>query len=484
VKTASNFNQQQKSGALYVPDLLCRSTFMEENMIHKFAQNGYNLLLDVNSGSVHVLDGLSFDLVEYAGEGMSETMPEAAADALLDKYGISALRESWAELYSLFCEERLYSKDGYEAYGNAGKDAPIKSMCLNIAHDCNLRCSYCFASTGDFGGERKLMPFEVGRAALDFLFENSASRHNLEVDFFGGEPLMNFDVVKELVAYGRSQEKLRDKKIRFTITTNAMLLDDDKIDFINREMSNVVLSVDGRKEVNDRMRVRADGSGSYDAIMPAIKKLVDGRCGRDYYVRGTFTRENLDFAADVLHLADEGFDQISIEPAVSDAKDAYSLREEDLPVIFEEYEFLAIEIIKRKKEGRGFNFFHFMIDLDGGPCLIKLMRGCGCGNEYVAVTPEGDIYPCHQFVGQQEYLMGSVMNGGLTRLDIKKRFGAANIIAKEGCTGCWARFFCSGGCNANNNAFAGDIMKPMHISCEMEKKRLECALMIKAALAE
>ena len=459
----------------------------EYGMIHKFKQGGYNLLLDVNSGTLHQLDDMSYDLVDYAGEDMSDTLPAAAAETLSGQYGMPALAEGWAELYELFQKGLLYSKDIFRAYGNAGSDAPIKSMCLNIAHDCNLRCKYCFASTGDFGGKRELMPYEVGRAALDFLFDHSGSRHNLEVDFFGGEPMMNFDVVKALVQYGRSQEKPRNKKIRFTITTNAMLLDQDSIDFINREMYNVVLSIDGRKEINDRMRVRADGSGSYDAIMPKIKALVKGRNieGRtDYYVRGTFTRENLDFASDVLHFADEGLDQISIEPAVTDEKLPYALREEDLPAIFREYEKLAAEIIKRKKEGRGFNFFHFMIDLDEGPCLIKLMKGCGCGNEYVAVTPEGDIYPCHQFVGQPEYLMGNVLSGGIKRNDLKESFSRANILSKDGCSECWARFFCSGGCNANNREYAGDILKPLHISCEMERKRLECALMLKAALAE
>jgi uncharacterized protein len=455
------------------------------NMIHKFEQNGYKLVLDVNTGTVHVLDDITYDLADFCFEGMSEALPADAASKQKDEYGLTELNEAWTELYELYAKGLLCSRDEYAAYRNAGDKAPIKSMCLNIAHDCNLRCRYCFASTGDFGGGRKLMPFEVGRASLDYLFANSGSRHNLEVDFFGGEPLMNFEVVKELVNYARAEEKKHNKNTRFTITTNAMLLDDDNTAFINREMSNVVLSIDGRKEVNDRMRYRADGSGSYDAIMPKIKKLVEERGHRDYYVRGTFTRKNLDFAADVLHLADEGFDQISIEPAVSGAQDAYSLREEDLAAIFSEYDKLSEEIIRRKKEGRGFNFFHFMIDLDGGPCLIKLLRGCGCGNEYIAVTPDGDIFPCHQFVGQPEYLMGNVLSGGITAegFKFKEKFSNANIFTKEGCADCWAKFFCSGGCNANNGNYSGNILKPLGLSCKMEKKRIECALAIKAALA-
>jgi uncharacterized protein len=453
-------------------------------MIHKFEQNGYKLLLDVNSGTLHNLDRLTYELVDFGGPDMGREIPAQAVEALGADYDRPTLEEAWQELYELYEGGLLYSGDVFTSYANVGDKAPIKSMCLNIAHDCNLRCKYCFASTGDFGGGRKLMPFDVGRAALDFLFDHSGSRRNLEVDFFGGEPLMNFEVVKQLVAYGRAEEKKRGKNIRFTITTNAMLLDDEKIDFINREMSNVVLSADGRREVNDNMRIRADGSGSYDTIMANIKKFVRLRGDREYYVRGTFTRENLDFASDVLHFADEGIDQISIEPAITDEKDPYALREEDLPTVFKEYEHLAKVMLDRKKEGRGFNFFHFMVDLDEGPCLIKLLRGCGCGNEYVAITPDGEIYPCHQFVGQPEYQMGNVMTGGLKATGLKETFSKANILTKNGCSDCWARFFCSGGCNANNGNYAGGILNPLKISCEMEKKRLECTLMMKAALAE
>ena len=451
-------------------------------MIHKFALGGYKMILDVNSSAFLAVDDLTYDLVDYAGENMTEKLPEEAR-TLVPRYGEAEVVEAWAELARLHEEGLLFSPDEFRNYRHAGDQAPIKSMCLNVAHDCNLRCRYCFASTGDFGGGRKLMPFEVGKAAIDFLLKSAGPRRNLEVDFFGGEPLMNFDVVKQIVRYARAAEKEAGKNIRFTITTNGMLLDDDKIDFINREMYNVVLSIDGRPEVHDRMRPRVDGTGSYDTILPKLRRLVEKRNHQNYYVRGTYTRENLDFASDVLHLADLGFDQVSIEPVVGDESDPFSIRKEDLPRIFREYDKLTAEMVRRNREGRGFNFFHFMIDLDEGPCLIKLLRGCGCGNEYVAVTPEGNIYPCHQFVGKHEFIMGNVMNPDekLTRTDIKGRFSHANLFSKHGCAECWARFFCGGGCNANNHASSGDILMPMEISCALEKKRVECALMIKAS---
>ena len=361
--------------------------------------------------------------------------------------------------------------------------SPVKAMCLHVAHDCNLRCSYCFASTGDFGEGRKLLDAETGKKAIDFLLVQSKDRRNLELDFFGGEPLMNFGVVKEIVAYARSKEKEYHKNFRFTITTNGMLLNDPVIDYINQEMSNVVLSIDGRKEVNDRVRVRCDGSGSYDSIVPKYQRLVEKRGQDQYYVRGTFTKYNLDFAKDVMHLHELGFDQVSVEPVVSDPKLPYALTEADLPRIFEEYETLAKQLIEKRKKGEGFNFFHFMLDLDQGPCAIKRLRGCGCGNEYVAVTPDGDIYPCHQFVGMEEWKMGSVLDN---TFDLKKKsyFAKANIYGKEGCKDCWAKFYCSGGCNANNLQYAGDVLRPHKLYCELEKKRLECAIMMKAAMAD
>ncbi|HEX3025746.1 MAG TPA: thioether cross-link-forming SCIFF peptide maturase [Clostridia bacterium] len=454
-------------------------------MIHKYRLGGYSIVLDVNSGTVHVLDDVTYDLLDYAENALPGNLPQAAVAALSEKYGRESLEDSWKEIAQLHSQGLLFSPDVYDAYRNAGEHAPIKSMCLNISHDCNLRCKYCFASTGDFGSGRKLMPFEVGKAAIDFILEKSAGRHNLEIDFFGGEPLMNFDTVKKVVEYGREASRPVHKNIRFTITTNGLLLDDDKIDFINREMSNVVLSIDGRKEVNDKMRIRTDGTGSYDEILKNFKNLVEKRNHENYYVRGTFTRENLDFMADVLHLADLGFDQVSVEPVIAGEELPYSIGEAELPGIFEEYEKLSEEIIKRHRQGRKFNFFHFMIDLDHGPCAIKLLKGCGCGNEYVAVTPDGDIYPCHQFVGHDEFVMGNVLNhdGGMIDEKMKDQFSKANIFTKAGCSECWAKFFCSGGCNANNHEFNGSIFKPHSLSCKMEKKRLECAIMIKAALS-
>lgn len=454
-------------------------------MLHRFSLNGYNIVLDVCTGVVHVLDDISYELSAFADENMTNELPKEAFDKLSNTYTETELKEAWYELYELHKDGVFCSKDDIKQFAGDISKAPIKSMCLNVAHDCNLRCKYCFASTGDFGGGRKLMPFEVGKAALDFIVKNSGSRHNLEVDFFGGEPLMNFDVVKRLVEYGRKLEKEYNKHFRFTITTNGVLLDDEKIDFINREMKNVVLSIDGRREVNDKMRPHADGRGSYDEIIGKYKKLVERRNGGEYYVRGTFTHQNLDFASDVLHLADEGFDQISVEPVVCDENSPYAIKKEDLPQIFKEYEKLAIAYLERKKKGKGFNFFHFMIDLNEGPCILKLLKGCGCGNEYIAVTPDGDIYPCHQFVGQGGFKMGNVLdqNGSFDN-ELKTTFSKANIFTKKKCSECWARFFCSGGCNANNQLYNGDMLMPLEISCELEKKRLECALMIKAALAD
>lgn len=451
-------------------------------MIHTYTLNSHRMVVDVNSGSVCELDEISHALLRFAGEDMPANLPEQAKTDF-HSYGQEALEEAWAELFALKEDGRLFSPDIYGSYQNAGDLAPVKSMCLNVAHDCNLRCSYCFASTGDFGGGRKLMPFSVGKKAIDFLLEHAGNRQNLELDFFGGEPMMNFEVVKAVVAYGREEEKKVDKHIRFTTTTNALLLDDEKIDFINREMHNVVLSIDGRQSVHDRMRKRADGSGSYQTILANIKRLVEKRGRRGYYVRGTFTRENLDFSKDVLALVDEGFKEVSVEPVILPEDHPLALRQEDLPRIFEEYDRLAREIIQRTREGRGFNFFHFMIDMEHGPCAIKLLRGCGCGNEYVAVTPEGDLYPCHQFVGDPAFVMGNVNDGQFDQ-EMKTRFSKANIFTKKGCADCWAKFYCSGGCNANNSTYAGDILTPLQISCALERKRVECALMIKAALAD
>lgn len=452
-------------------------------MIHKYSLNGYHIVMDTNSGAVHIFDDAPFDMLDYLDDCVPENPPAELLAGLTGKYDASTVKEAYQELKELYENGQLFSSDEYEQFAGMMKNAPVKSMCLNIAHDCNLRCEYCFAAKGDFGRGRMLMPFEVGKKAIDFLIEKSEGRHNLEVDFFGGEPLMNFEVVKQVVDYARSIEKEHDKNFRFTITTNGILLTDDKIDYINREMSNCVLSLDGRKGVNDLLRVRVDGSGSYDSIVPKYQKLVATRGDKDYYARGTFTKHNLDFTNDVLHMADLGFDQLSIEPVVSDMKLDYSIKEADLPRVFEEYEHLAQVVIDRKKVGKGFNFFHFMIDLQQGPCAIKRLRGCGCGNEYIAVTPEGDIFPCHQFVGDDTWRMGNVLDGTFD-LDRKRDFAMTNIYTKPECKNCWAKFYCSGGCNANNWQYEGDIHKAHKISCDLEKKRLECAIMIQAALAE
>lgn len=453
-------------------------------MIHKYFLNGYYIVIDTNSGAVHIVDELAYRILDFFTEKLTGECPDEVIVTLENEgFDRQDIIDTYAELKALCDDDSLFSEDTYRPFADMLTETPIKSMCLNIAHDCNLRCEYCFAAQGDFGHGRKLMPFEVGKAAIDFLIKHSANRHNLELDFFGGEPLMNFDVVKQVVEYARSVEKEHNKNFRFTITTNGVLLDDDSIDFINREMSNVVLSLDGRKEVNDRLRPTVNKKGSYDIIVPKYQKLVEARGDKEYYVRGTFTKYNLDFADDVMHLNELGFDQISVEPVVTDPELPYALTEKDLPAIAEEYEKLSKLLIERKKNGTGFNFFHFMIDLDQGPCAIKRLRGCSCGNEYVAVTPEGDIYPCHQFVGMDEWKMGSVLDDSVN-IEMKKMFSKANIYSKEECADCWAKFYCSGGCNANNMQYNNTIFKPHKLSCALEQKRLECAIMIKAALAD
>ncbi len=447
-------------------------------MIHKYKLNGFNIVLDVNSGGVHLVDDMTYDLLDLIEPPFEDECPQQVLDKLTDKYPADEISTCYDEIVELYNDKILFSEDDYEKYAKYSVASPVKAMCLNIAHDCQLRCKYCFASTGDFGKGRKLMSLETGKHAIDFLLENSGDRPNLELDFFGGEPLMNFNVVKQIVEYARSREKEYNKKFRFTITTNGLLLDDDKIDFINKEMSNVVLSIDGRKEVNDYFRVLPNGQGCYDMIIPKYKKLVEGRGDKEYYVRGTFTNRNKDFSNDVFALYEAGFDQISVEPVVGDS-DEYALVMDDLPEIFKEYERLADRIIENEKNGKKFNFFHFMIDLDQGPCAIKRLRGCGCGNDYVAVTPDGDIFPCHQFVGIDEYKMGNIDEGTFDQ-EMKKDFAAAHVYSKPDCRECWAKFYCSGGCNANNYQYEGDIRKAHKISCELEKKRLECAIMLKA----
>ena len=456
-------------------------------MIHQYKNNGYNIVMDVCSGAVHVVDDITYDVIELY-EKNRENGVETDLSLLekeLPQYSSGELQETLEEVEELKESGELFAEDEYQQYviDFKKRKTVVKALCLHIAHDCNLGCRYCFAEEGEYHGRRALMSLEVGKQALDFLVANSGNRRNLEVDFFGGEPTMNFDVVKELVRYGRSLEGPHNKNFRFTLTTNGVLLDDDIMEFANREMANVVLSIDGRKEVNDYMRPTRNGKGSYDLIVPKFRKFAELRNQTNYYVRGTFTHHNLDFSEDVLHLADLGFKQISVEPVVAPPEEPYAIREEDLPKLLEEYDKLAKEMIKREKEGRGFNFFHFMIDLTQGPCVAKRLSGCGSGTEYLAVTPWGDLYPCHQFVGMDEFKLGDVWHG-VQAEEIRDEFKLCNVYAKEKCRNCFARFYCSGGCAANSYNFHGSILDAYDIVCELQKKRIECAIMIKAALAD
>lgn len=448
-------------------------------MIHKFRMHNKNIVLDVNSGAVHELDDLAYELLDCFGEADEDILSRFSA-----KYGREDVAEVLRELRELKKAGQLFSEDDFEdelaAHIAINNRKPvIKALCLHIAHDCNLRCRYCFASTGDFGTKRTLMSAEIGKKAIDFLIGKSGTRRNLEVDFFGGEPLLNFDTVKQIVEYAREKESKTGKNFRFTITTNAVLLNEKNKKFINENMGNVVLSIDGRPEVNDRMRTRIDGRGTYSGILPKIKDMADSRGQDRYYVRGTFTRENLDFSRDVLHLADLGFKQISVEPVVAAKDTGFDIRQEDLPQLFGEYESLVLEYVNRHKESRGFNFFHFMMDLDHGPCVIKRLKGCGSGHEYLAVTPEGDLYPCHQFVGMEQFKMGNVKNSTDIDMTIRDMFAKQTIYSKSDCKECWARFFCSGGCAANAWQFNNCLDKPYKIGCELERKRVECALWAK-----
>lgn len=446
--------------------------------IHKFIQGGDYYIVDVNSGSVHVVDELVYDILEEEGLGSKEKIMKR----LNGKYKSEDLKEAFDEINELIKDGALYSEDLYEniALDTKENDSYIKALCLNIVHDCNLRCTYCFADEGEYKGSRGFMSPEVGKAAIDFVAIKSGPRKNIEIDLFGGEPLMAFDAIKEIVEYAKTKEKEWNKTIRFTMTTNATLLNDEIMDYLDKNMGNIVLSIDGRKEVNDNVRVRADGSGSYDAIVPKIKRMVELRDkSKQYYARGTFTRENTDFFQDVMHLANLGFDEISIEPVVLPESSPLSLRAEDLPIIFEQYDKLYEEMLKRYKEGNEFKFYHFNIDLQGGPCVYKRISGCGAGHEYVAITPQGDIYPCHQFVGNEEFKMGTLKDG-IQNNEIAKKFKSAHIYNKPECKKCWARFYCSGGCQANNYNFNGDIHIPYSIGCEMQKKRIECAIALKS----
>ena len=466
-------------------------------MIHQYKNSGLNIVMDIESGSVHVVDDIVYDIVhaldamdsvsdfrkvsdgEVKASDFSEL--EGYLKFMLSKYNDEDIEEAYNEVKELIEGERLFTDDIYKDFVMDFKKRTtvVKALCLHIAHDCNLACKYCFADEGEYHGKRELMSYEVGKKSLDFLVANSGSRTNLEVDFFGGEPLMNFEVVKQLVKYGRSLEEPNNKKFRFTLTTNGVLLDDDILEFANKEMSNLVLSLDGRKEVHDLMRPRRGGQGSYDTVVPKFIKAAESRNQMNYYVRGTYTRNNLDFAKDVIHMADLGFEQISVEPVVADKSESYAIREEDIDTLIKQYDELTAEMIKRKKEGKPFNFFHFMIDLSGGPCVAKRLSGCGSGTEYLAVSPSGELYPCHQFMGMKDFLLGNV-DEGVIRTDIRDEFKLCNVYAKEKCKNCFAKFYCSGGCAANSYNFSGSINGTYEIGCELQKKRIECAIALKA----
>ena len=453
-------------------------------MVHQYKLNGYNIVIDTCSGSVHSVDEVAYDII-----GMYKSKSEdEICDFILEKYSNmpDVTREDIllciGDIKALEESGKLYSEDRYEklAYDYKNNSNVIKALCLHVAHTCNLNCSYCFASQGKYQGERAIMSFEVGKRAFDFLIENSGDRRNLEVDFFGGEPLMNWDVVKQLVAYARSIEKEHNKNFRFTLTTNGLLINDEVIAFLNKEMSNVVLSLDGRKEVHDLFRRDYAGNGSYDRIIPKFKRLVDARGGKNYYMRGTFTHNNVDFTEDIFHMADLGFTELSMEPVVCAPSDPCALTEEDLPKLFEQYEILAKEMIKRKREGRPFTFYHYMLDLKNGPCIYKRITGCGSGTEYMAVTPWGELFPCHQFVGDPKYSLGNIWDG-VKNTSCQDEFRSCNAYAREECRDCWAKLYCSGGCAANAYHATGNIGGIYKYGCELFKKRIECAIMMQVA---
>ncbi len=454
-------------------------------MVHQYKLNGYNIVLDTCSGAVHAVDDVAYDMIA----AYQSTEREALVAEMLQKYGErpdvtkEELEQCNDDIAALEKSGQLFTPDTYRDMAGTFKARSgnvIKALCLHVAHTCNLNCSYCFASQGKYHGERALMPFEVSKRAIDFLIENSGTRRNLEVDFFGGEPLMNWDVVKKTVAYARSVEKAHGKNFRFTLTTNGVLIDDEVIDYCNREMSNVVLSLDGRKEIHDATRTDLAGHGSYDKIVPKFQKLVAARGGKNYYMRGTFTHRNPDFTKDVFHMADLGFTELSMEPVVAAPDDPMALTPADIEVVKEQYEILATEMLRRKKEGRGFTFYHYMIDLTAGPCIYKRISGCGSGTEYMAVTPWGDLYPCHQFVGESNYKLGDIRNG-VTNEALREEFRSCNAYARPECADCWAKLYCSGGCAANAFHASGTIRGVYAPGCELFKKRIECAIMIQVA---
>lgn len=456
-------------------------------MIHAYKMNGYNIILDQNSGCVHSVDEATYDIITmYESKSRDEIK-----SYILDKYKnqddvtSTEIDLCFEDIEALIKDGRLFAEDTFEAEAVNFKrrQGVVKAICLHVAHDCNLACKYCFAGKGEYDGPKGLMSFETGKRALDFLIEQSGTRRNLEVDFFGGEPLLNWEVCKKLVAYGREQEKKHNKNFRFTLTTNGLLINDDVIDFCNKEMANVVLSLDGRKITNDAMRVSANGTGSYDLIIDKFKKLAKARNQKDYYMRGTYTHNNLDFASDIIHMADLGFKELSIEPVVSDPSEPYALKNEDLPVLKEQYQILADEMLRRYRKGDGFTFYHYMIDLNAGPCIVKRVSGCGVGTEYLAVTPSGELYPCHQFVGDEKFLLGDIWKG-ITNKEVIEQFEGCNVYSHKECKDCFAKLYCSGGCAANAYHTTGSVNGIYEFGCELHRKRIECAIMLKVAEAE
>ncbi len=453
-------------------------------MIHQYKLNGYNIVLDVYSGSVHCVDEIAYDMIAMYEANDKQTI----VDAMMAKYGEredvteAELVECYDDITALAEQGKLFAPDVYrdKAFDFKNRNTVVKALCLHVAHTCNLNCEYCFAAQGKYHGDRAVMSLEVGKASIDFLIKHSGTRRNLEVDFFGGEPLMNFDVVKEIVAYARSIEKEHNKNFRFTLTTNGVLVDDEVIEWANRECHNVVLSLDGREEVHDRLRKTVNGKGSYATIVPKFQHFVEKREGNGYYLRGTYTRNNLDFTNDIFHMIDLGFDQLSMEPVVCAPEDPYALRAEDLPVLFEQYEILAKAQIERRREGKPFTFYHYMLNLEHGPCVYKRISGCGSGTEYMAVTPWGDLYPCHQFVGEEEYKLGDLWTG-VTNTALRDEFKLCNAYARPDCADCWARMYCSGGCAANAYHATGSIKGVYEYGCELFRKRIECAVMVKVA---
>lgn len=456
-------------------------------MIHAYKMNGYNIIIDQNSGCVHSVDDVAYDIITNYENKNKDEIKSYILEKYKDRDDVTAedIDLCFDDIETLKKEGRLFAEDTFEKTASAFKkrQGVLKAICLHVAHDCNLACKYCFAGKGEYDGPKGLMSFETGKRALDFLVEQSGARHNLEVDFFGGEPLLNWDVCKKLVEYGRSIEKKYNKNFRFTVTTNGVLLNDEIMDFCNKEMGNVVLSLDGRKETHDRLRITRKDTGSYDMIIDKFKKFAQSRNQKDYYMRGTYTHFNTDFSKDVIHMADEGFKELSIEPVVCDPSEDYALKDSDLPVLKEQYEILANEMLRRYRKGNGFTFYHYMIDLDAGPCIVKRVSGCGVGTEYMAVTPDGELYPCHQFVGDEKFLLGDIWNG-VKNKNVLEQFENCNVYSHKECKDCFAKLYCSGGCAANAYHSTGSVSGVYEFGCELHRKRIECAVMLKVAEAE